>query len=950
MKSARVAIGALGFLSALVVLGQLAREDLRPAGGRAPSGPQGREVSFRPASGDAEAAPLPPASGSIATVAAGTPAAARDVFTSRNDVFLAAGPVSSPCAFASFLPDGKYYFQVTDPSGQTLLSTDIVSERAVNVKGGVIGSYAGTTHAVDGKTACGSLAVNLMPFGDAGSRKAAYLVWLTPAAAFDGSATVIDPVCGAGCFHGFHPELSRAVAFRVEDKASCDATFCASGIKFADLNGNGVRDSGEPGLSGVEIRVTNVNGVVLSTLTGADGSYRICGLTSSDFFRVSEGAPFGFKQTAPLDRTLGRRLFAKDLGFVIDLCEGDTAGLDFGNQALANAIGGIKFEDLNANGVRDPGEPGLSGVTIVLTPAAGGAARTTTTDVSGNFLFTDVAPGSYVLTEVVPSGFTQTKPPSDGIPVTLASGGSSLDNVFGNFRGILTGTISGVKFNDLNGNGVRDAGEPGVAGVTITLTGAGQPARTAVTGSDGTFTFTAVPFGTYSVAETVPTGFAQTLPGGNAPLPAVLNFGQQTVSGLTFGNRALPSSISGTKFNDVNGNGVRDTGEPGLSGVTIQLRNAAGQLTTATTDSSGNFSFTGLAAGTYLLSEVVPAGFSQTAPAPPGTITVTLGPGQDATGFLFGNRAGAASIAGTKFNDVNGNGVRDTGEGGVAGVTIQLRNSAGQLSTTTTDSSGNFSFTGLAAGTYSISEVVPAGSVQTLPGGGAAISVTLTAGQNATGILFGNQAAQPGSIAGSKFNDLNANGARDAGEPGIQGVSIQLKTPTGQTLTATTDASGNFRFPGLAAGTYVLSETVPANFVQTAPPAPGTFTIPLAAGQNATGFLFGNIAAGGGNVGSISGTKILDINANGVVDGIDRPFEGIVIVLTNSAGVKTQVTTGADGKFSFSNLPAGTYILSEIIPSGFAQTFPGTPDFPKTYTIILAPGQNATGFLFLNKC
>src|SRR5438876_1373394 len=401
MKSARLAVAALGFLCSLSSFAQLAREDLRAPAGRVAPGTSGREVSFRPASNESEAAAAP-ASGSIATVAAGNPAVARDLFARREDVYLAGGPVSAPCAFGSFLPDGKYYFQVTDPSGKTLLSTDPVSERAVNVKGGVIGSYAGSTHATDGKTACGSLAVNLMPFADAGSRKAAYVVWLTPAGSFDGSTTVIDPICGAGCFHGFHPELSRAVAFRVEDKVSCDATFCASGVKFADLNGNGVRDAGEPALVGVEIRVTNVNGVVLSTLTGADGSFRICGLTSNDFFRVSEGVPFGFKQTAPLDKTLGRRLFAKDLGFIIDLCEGDTAGLDIGNQAIANAIGGIKFEDLNANGARDPGEPGLAGVTIQLkTPT--GQTLTATTDASGNFTFLGLAAGTYVLSETVPA-------------------------------------------------------------------------------------------------------------------------------------------------------------------------------------------------------------------------------------------------------------------------------------------------------------------------------------------------------------------------------------------------------------------------------------------------------------------------------------------------------------------------------------------------------------------
>jgi hypothetical protein len=96
--------------------------------------------------------------------------------------------------------------------------------------------------------------------------------------------------------------------------------------------------------------------------------------------------------------------------------------------------------------------------------------------------------------------------------------------------------------------------------------------------------------------------------------------------------------------------------------------------------------------------------------------------------------------------------------------------------------------------------------------------------------------------------------------------------------------------------------------------------------------------------------KILDLDVNGIFDGIDRPLEGIVFVLTDASGVTRQTTSAADGTFSFTSLPAGTYVLSEILPANFFQTFPGTPDNPGTYTITLAPGQNATGFLFLNKC
>ena len=105
-----------------------------------------------------------------------------------------------------------------------------------------------------------------------------------------------------------------------------------------------------------------------------------------------------------------------------------------------------------------------------------------------------------------------------------------------------------------------------------------------------------------------------------------------------------------------------------------------------------------------------------------------------------------------------------------------------------------------------------------------------------------------------------------------------------------------------------------------------------------------------GGTGLVSGTKFLDLDTNGVVNGLDRPLAGIVFVLTDANGVQRQTTSAADGTFSFTNLPPGNYVLSEILPANFFQTFPGTPANPGTYKITLAPGQRATGFLFLNKC
>ncbi len=81
-------------------------------------------------------------------------------------------------------------------------------------------------------------------------------------------------------------------------------------------------------------------------------------------------------------------------------------------------------------------------------------------------------------------------------------------------------------------------------------------------------------------------------------------------------------SISGAKFNDLNGNGSWDPGEPGLEDWTINL---AGPVSgTTTTAADGSYSFTNLDPGDYTVSETLKPGWAQTCPATPGTYSVTL--------------------------------------------------------------------------------------------------------------------------------------------------------------------------------------------------------------------------------------------------------------------------------------------------------------------------------------
>src|SRR5262249_3302281 len=243
----------------------------------------------------------------------------------------------------------------------------------------------------------------------------------------------------AGCFFGSRPEHSVTHAFRVEDKRNCEPTFCVSGTVFSDGNGDGARQSGEGGLAGVAIRLTGPLGEVLSTYSAADGTYQVCGLTSTDAFVAREGTPNGYKQTGPKDRRISKSLIAKNLPYTVVVgCQSFT-GVDFANQLIPGAIGGTVFEDLNANGARDPGEPPLAGATITLTPTnPAGDPQTATSAADGTYLFKTLGAGTYGVAQTPPTGFSQTSPPTDGYSVVLASGGRSLNNHFSHFHALLT--------------------------------------------------------------------------------------------------------------------------------------------------------------------------------------------------------------------------------------------------------------------------------------------------------------------------------------------------------------------------------------------------------------------------------------------------------------------------------------------------------------------------------
>ncbi|MCX6029514.1 MAG: carboxypeptidase regulatory-like domain-containing protein, partial [Chloroflexi bacterium] len=408
-----------------------------------------------------------------------------------------------------------------------------------------------------------------------------------------------------------------------------------------DTNGNSLQDVGEPGIGNVTLslyRDADGNGVfnpitdtlVATTTTDADGGYLFNGLRAATYFvdvTDANGILTG------LTHTIGPES-KPDPTAAIVLATGQVyRDADFGyykTPTSGNAIiGDFVWYDGDGDGMQDPGEPGMPGVTVCATPLVG-APICTTTDANGHYLL-DVPPGTYTVapTAGVPGGLS----PSNTNPqtVTVAAGQQYLDADFGYFDGTnnLLGQIGGTIWDDtLLQNGVLNVNEPRIPSVSVDLIrdtnnngvwDAGEPIiATATTDQNGDYSFDGVPAGNYlvKVSDTQNALADYTVgPLGNPlldnnskaqPYRVVLPAGGLNTTadfGYIQNGTTNQMGIIGNQVwfeTDRDGLFEPQNGEIGIPGVTVDLQNALGQvISTTTTGASGDYVFTGLPAGTY---------------------------------------------------------------------------------------------------------------------------------------------------------------------------------------------------------------------------------------------------------------------------------------------------------------------------------------------------------------
>ncbi len=436
-------------------------------------------------------------------------------------------------------------------------------------------------------------------------------------------------------------------------------------VRLANSDGDcfGEEDYHEP-VVGATIMLEDATGrVIAQTVTDPAGFYSFTALPPGVYSVVEvtpEGLIDGAAQAGTVSGEVNGIVDGRGRITQIVLTSGqDGIQYDFCEEEPVSISGFVHLSDADGDcfGDAESNRP-LSGVTVRLLDEAGQTVATTTTDESGRYQFVDLLPGVYSVVETTPAwlidgaaqiGFVDGERRGSVVDsshianIQLNSGQQAVHYDFCEHE---PSTLSGFVYHDRDNDGNREAGEEAIGGVRLSLVDAQQQVvAETVTDSSGYYEFTGLYAGRYTIRETQPAGWIDGLdtpghidgrPEGVASTPGdaisrIQLRWSEVGRDFNFGE-LRPGSIAGRIHSDLDSDCLMDEDEQPISGVRVELRNAAGQVVDSTrTDAHGRYRFDGLAPGAYSVREIQPSGYFQ------GSQRAGSGGGDDSTQDVIRN-------------------------------------------------------------------------------------------------------------------------------------------------------------------------------------------------------------------------------------------------------------------------------------------------------------------------
>ena len=550
----------------------------------------------------------------------------------------------------------------------------------------------------------------------------------------------------------------------VQEAPQEPATYTVGDKVWEDTNKDGVQNSNEPGIPGVEVTLTKPDGSTVTTTTDGNGNYEFTNLPNGDYTITFE-TPEGYEPTTP---NVGNPELDSNGTTTVTVDNADDKTIDSGfykpvqetpQEPATYTVGDKVWEDTNKDGVQNSNEPGIPGVEVTLTKPDGSTV-TTTTDNNGNYEFTELPNGDYTITFETPEGYEPTTPnvgnpelDSNGTTTTVTVNNGDDKTIDSGFykpvqetpQEPATYTVGDKVWEDTNKDGVQNSNEPGIPGVEVTLTKPDGSTVTTTTDNNGNYEFTNLPNGDYTITFETPEGYEPTTPNvGNPELDSngttttvtVNNGDDKTIDSGFYKPTVEPTPVPATYnlgdyvWEDSNKDGIQNSNEVGIEGVTVTLTKPDGSVVTTTTDANGKYEFTDLPNGEYTITFEAPEGYEPTLvnvgntalDSDGTTTTVTINNADNYTidsGFfkpvVEPTPVPATYTVGDKvWEDTNKDGIQNSNEPGIPGVEVTLTKPDGSTVTTTTDENGNYEFTNLPNGEYTITFETPEGYEPTL--------------------------------------------------------------------------------------------------------------------------------------------------------------------------------------------------------------------------------------------
>jgi ELWxxDGT repeat protein len=494
-----------------------------------------------------------------------------------------------------------------------------------------------------------------------------------------------------------------------------------------------------------------------------------------------------------------------------------------------------------------------------------------------------------------------------------------------------TGGITGVAYDDANGNGLRDRSELPLSGWRVFLDRNGDGAfnkgeNYVFAGADGSYGFTAFPEGDY-IVRVLPAEVGWT----SSPVSALVRRGVTARHDVSAA-RATPAfgTIAGNVFKDDDFNGAFDAsiGDGGFEGVRVYLDlNGNGFYNpgepSTRSDADGNYRL-GALPGQYRLA-IVDLGPGHEYTQPMTRAMSVRANKSNRADFAIGYDGHDGVIRGVIFDDRDGDGVQDDNEPGISGATVFFNDTSSDIGSryVATDTKGAYRFDGLSRGRYQVSTEAPSGSEWRLTTEVDLTPFALSPGGTAVR-PWGMQRQGTASVAGTVFHDVNIDRAYSSGsDAGAVGWWVYAdldrdgKRDANEPSVQTTN-TGEYRFDHLLSDTYLVRFVAPSSDWMFSDGA-AAVEVGLKVGQarrlNAAVYQFG-IATGqvfydrAGDIANIgdpvkSGvTVFLDLNG-------DRVYQ---------SGIERKTVTDAEGRYRFEGLVPGRYYAMPIAPSGWTVT------------------------------